>query len=48
VGASADSTVVAMRFEISDPAAIVFAQTFYEGVATRRPVDDSVMRARRA
>ncbi len=40
--------VVAMQFEISDPAAIVFAQTFYESVAKRRPVDDSVMRARRA
>jgi hypothetical protein len=37
-----------MQFEISDPAAIVFAQTFYESVAKRRPVDDSVMRARRA
>ncbi len=40
--------VVAMQFEISDPAAIVFAQSFYESVAKRRPVDDSVMRARRA
>ncbi|HEU0087135.1 MAG TPA: CHAT domain-containing protein [Pseudonocardiaceae bacterium] len=40
--------VVAMQFEISDPAAIVFAQTFYQSVAKRRPVDDSVMRARRA
>jgi len=40
--------VVAMQFEISDPAAIVFAETFYESVAKRRPVDDSVMRARRA
>ncbi|MGH3753211.1 MAG: CHAT domain-containing protein [Pseudonocardiaceae bacterium] len=40
--------VVAMQFEISDPAAIVFAQTFYQSVAKQRPVDDSVMRARRA
>jgi tetratricopeptide (TPR) repeat protein len=40
--------VVAMQFTISDPAAIVFAQTFYESVAKRRLVDDSVMRARRA
>lgn len=40
--------VVAMQFEISDPAAIVFAETFYCSVAKRRPVDDSVMRARRA
>jgi tetratricopeptide (TPR) repeat protein len=40
--------VVAMQFEISAPAAILFAQTFYESVATQRPVDDSVMRARRA
>ncbi|MGH8967887.1 MAG: CHAT domain-containing protein, partial [Actinomycetes bacterium] len=40
--------VVAMQFEISDLAAIRFAQTFYESVARRRPVDDSVMRARRA
>ncbi len=40
--------VVAMQFEITDPAAIVFAQNFYQHVAKRRPVDDSVMRARRA
>ncbi|MGH3720875.1 MAG: CHAT domain-containing protein [Pseudonocardiaceae bacterium] len=40
--------VVAMQFMITDPAAIVFAQTFYQHVAKRRPVDDSVMRARRA
>jgi WD40 repeat protein len=40
--------VLAMQFEISDLAAIKFAQTFYESVAKRRPVDDSVMRARRA
>ena len=40
--------VVAMKFEITDSAAIRFAQTFYQHVAKRRPVDDSVMRARRA
>jgi WD40 repeat protein len=39
--------VVAMQFEITDEAAIRFAKTFYEHVAKRRPVDDSVMRARR-
>ncbi len=40
--------VVAMQFEITDSAAIRFAQTFYQCVAKGRPVDDSVMRARRA
>lgn len=40
--------VVAMQFEITDSAAIRFSQTFYQHVAKRRPVDDSVMRARRA
>ncbi|MGH3837860.1 MAG: CHAT domain-containing protein, partial [Pseudonocardiaceae bacterium] len=40
--------VVAMQFEISNTAAIVFAQTFYQNVATGRPADDSVVRARQA
>ncbi|MGH3807294.1 MAG: CHAT domain-containing protein [Pseudonocardiaceae bacterium] len=40
--------VVAMQFEITNPAAIVFAQTFYQNVAKRRPVNDSVVRARQA
>jgi len=40
--------VVAMQFEITDSAAIRFAQSFYQHVTKRRPVDDSVMRARRA
>jgi WD40 repeat protein len=40
--------VVTRQFEITDGAAIRFAQTFYEYVATGRAVDDSVMRARRA
>jgi CHAT domain/WD domain, G-beta repeat len=42
------AAVVAMQFEITDSAAIRFAQTFYQNMAKRRPVDDSVMRARRA
>jgi Tol biopolymer transport system component len=40
--------VVAMQFENTIQAAIVFAQTFYQSVAKRRPVDDSVMDARQA
>jgi len=40
--------VVAMQFEITDSAAIRFAETFYQHVAKGRSVDDSVMRARRA
>jgi WD40 repeat protein/tetratricopeptide (TPR) repeat protein len=40
--------VVAMQFAISDVAAIKFAQTFYQNVAKRLPIDSSVMRARRA
>jgi WD40 repeat protein len=40
--------VVAMQFAISDPAAIKFAEIFYQGAAKRLPVDISVMRARRA
>ncbi len=40
--------VVAMQFEISDPAAVVFAQTFYQSMAKGRPADDSVVRARQA
>jgi tetratricopeptide (TPR) repeat protein len=40
--------VVAMQFEITNPAAVVFAHTFYQNVAKRRPVDDSVVRARQA
>lgn len=39
--------VVAMQFAISDEAAIRFAQTFYQNVAKRLPIDTSVMRARR-
>ncbi len=40
--------VVAMQFEITNPAATVFAQAFYQSVAKQRPVDDSVVRARQA
>jgi tetratricopeptide (TPR) repeat protein/sugar lactone lactonase YvrE len=40
--------VVAMQFAISDEAAVRFAQTFYQNVAKRLPLDTSVMRARRA
>lgn len=40
--------VVAMQFEISDAAALRFAQTFYQNVARSLPVDTGVMRARRA
>ena len=36
-----------MQFAISDEAAVRFAQTFYQNVAKRLPVDTSVMRARR-
>ncbi|MCA1671163.1 MAG: CHAT domain-containing protein, partial [Actinobacteria bacterium] len=39
--------VVAMQFEITDPAAIRFAEAFYQNVAKRLPVDTAVMRARR-
>jgi Tol biopolymer transport system component len=42
------SAVVAMQFPISDPAAVAFAQTFYQNVAKQVPLDASVMRARRA
>jgi CHAT domain len=37
-----------MQFQVTDPAAIQFARTFYDNVAKGLPVDTSVMRARRA
>jgi CHAT domain len=40
------AAVVAMQFEISDEAAIVFAGGFYEGLATGSPVDASLAAAR--
>jgi hypothetical protein len=38
--------VVAMQYEISDPAAIEFARTFYEQIAEGMPVDTAVAEAR--
>ena len=40
--------VVAMQYEISDPAAISFARGFYTALAAQHPVDVAVTRARRA
>jgi hypothetical protein len=40
--------VVAMQFEISDPAAIVFSQAFYQAIAEGLPVDVAMVEARRA
>ncbi len=40
--------VVAMQFELTDSAAIRFAQTLYHSVATCQPVDIGVLRGRRA
>jgi hypothetical protein len=40
--------VVAMQFEISDTAAIIFAASFYRALATGRPVDTAVTTARLA
>jgi hypothetical protein len=39
--------VVAMQFPISDPAAIVFAKTFYECILNRDPVDAAVVEGRK-
>jgi GTPase SAR1 family protein len=38
--------VVGMQFEITDEAAIIFARSFYEGIADNLPVDGAVTRAR--
>jgi WD40 repeat protein len=38
--------VVAMQYEITDPAALAFACTFYEGIARGLPVDRAVTLAR--
>ena len=38
--------VVAMQFEITDPAALAFAASFYEAVARATPVDQAVTLAR--
>ena len=40
--------VIAMQFEISDPAAVVFSQSFYQAIADGLPVDMAVVEARRA
>lgn len=40
--------VVAMQYEITDRAAIAFAQTFYESVSDGLPLDASVVEARKA
>ena len=40
--------VVAMQYEISDPAAIAFARGFYTALAAQHPVDQAVTRARRS
>ena len=40
--------VVAMQFPISDEAAVNFAQTFYERIAQRLPVDAAVAEGRKA
>jgi DNA-binding beta-propeller fold protein YncE len=40
--------VIAMQFEISDPAALVFSQSFYQAVADGLPVDVATLEARRA
>jgi uncharacterized RDD family membrane protein YckC len=40
--------VIAMQFEISDPAAVVFSQSFYQALADLLPADVAVVEARRA
>ncbi len=40
--------VIAMQFEISDPAALAFSQSFYQAVADGLPVDVATVEARRA
>jgi CHAT domain len=40
--------VIAMQFEISDPAALVFSQSFYQAIADGLPVDVATLEARRA
>ena len=39
--------VIAMQFEISDPAALVFSQSFYEAISDGLPVDVATLEARR-
>jgi sugar lactone lactonase YvrE len=40
--------VIAMQFEISDPAALAFSQSFYQAIADDLPVDMATREARRA
>ena len=40
--------VIAMQFEISDSAALVFSQSFYQAIADDFPVDVAMVEARRA
>jgi CHAT domain/Tetratricopeptide repeat len=40
--------VIAMQFEISDPAALVFSQSFYQAIADGLPLDVAMVEARRA
>ena len=40
--------VIAMQFEISDPAALIFSQSFYRAIADGLPVDVATLEARRA
>ena len=40
--------VIAMQFEISDPAALVFSQSFYQAIADGLPVDMAMVEARKA
>jgi CHAT domain len=40
--------VIAMQFEISDPAALVFSQSFYQAIADGLAVDVAMVEARRA
>jgi WD40 repeat protein len=40
--------VIAMQFEISDPAALVFSKSFYQAIADGLPVDVAMVEARKA
>jgi CHAT domain-containing protein len=40
--------VIAMQFEISDPAALTFSHSFYQAIADSLPVDVATVEARRA
>jgi hypothetical protein len=40
--------VIAMQFEISDPAALIFSHSFYQAIADGLPVDVATLEARRS